>query len=57
VNEATLRDLFALVALHAFLRDEVDAPLTEIVTDAFFVADMALIARQEVQDYTVEGDE
>ena len=57
MNEATLRDLFALVALHAFLRDEVDAPLTEIVTDAFFVADMALIARQEVQDYTVGCDE
>jgi hypothetical protein len=56
VNEVTLRDLFALVALHAFLRDEVDAPLNEIVADAFFVADHALNVRQ-VRDYTVGGEE
>ena len=56
MDKVTLRDLFAMVALHAYLQDKVDACLFDIVTDAFVTADVALKIRED-RDYTVGGGE
>ena len=49
-----LRDLAALVCLHSFLQDPIDASPQDVIDDAYYMADLVLQRRKE-KDFTV-GD-